>query len=48
MRVARSRGTWSRYGPAAGPAAAVAEIIEEVREGGDAAVLEPHRALRPR
>src|SRR6185503_14966364 len=39
MRVSRSRNTWSRYGPETGPTAAVAEIIEEVRRGGDAAVL---------
>jgi histidinol dehydrogenase len=37
MRIERARNRWSR--PAAAPMPAVAEILQEVREGGDAAVL---------
>jgi histidinol dehydrogenase len=37
MRVRRSRNRWSR--PDASPMPAVAEILQEVRDGGDAAVL---------
>jgi histidinol dehydrogenase len=37
MRIERARNRWSR--PAAAPMPAVAEILQEVRDGGDAAVL---------
>jgi histidinol dehydrogenase len=40
MRVERTRDAWFRRGMLATPTRAVAEIIEQVREGGDAAVVE--------
>ena len=40
MRVHRARNVWSRAGSAPTPISGVAEIIEEVRARGDAAVLD--------
>ena len=40
MRVHRARNAWFRRGAASTPIPAVTDIIEEVRERGDAAVLD--------